>query len=415
MTLTDLLRELQNRDIDLYFHSGKLRCNAPRGALDMDLRSAIDVYRAEIYTLFATTDKSPSVERSRAPRRCRSPSRSSDCGFSISSSPGTPPTTYRARCASSAISTRRPSPSPSMRSCGGTTCSAPPSSFATARATQVIAPALEIATPIIDLGGLDEQMREAEALRLAAEEARRPFDLATGPLLRVKTLDLGVRPATAERERVVLFTMHHIVSDGWSSGVLLREFVALYEARRRRAAVAFAGARHSICRLRGVAEGMAARRGPRSQLAYWREKLGGAPPRSICRPIIRDRRGRITPERVDAFTIGKHVADRLAALGREEGATLFMTLLAAFQLLLSRYSGQHDISVGDAGRQSPPSRARGADRLLREHAGDARRSVGRSELPRAAGARARDRARRSGASGPAVRAARRGACGRSAT
>ncbi|CAN2534219.1 Gramicidin+S+synthase+2 [Methylocapsa aurea] len=213
-------------------------------------------------------------------------------------------------------------------------------------ATQVIAPRLEIETPIIDLGALDEQMREAEALRLAAEEARRPFDLATGPLLRVKTLDLGVRPATAERERVMLFTMHHIVSDGWSSGVLLREFVALYEARLAGRPsplpeLAIQYADYAVWQ-RDWLRGEVLDR----QLAYWRDKLGGAPP-ALDLPTDHPR-----PPRQDhagarlSFTIAKHVADRLAALGREEGATLFMTLLAAFQLLLSRYSGQRDISVG---------------------------------------------------------------------
>ena len=346
MTLTDLLRELQNRDIDVYFHGGKLRCNAPRGALDVDLRSAIDVYRAEIYTLFATADKLPSVEPV---------SRSAPLPLSFAQQrlwfldqlqPGD--AAYNIPAA--------------LRVIGDFDTAA----FAFAvneivrrhevlrtafvlrdgAATQVIAPALEIATPIIDLAGLDQEMREAEALRLAAEEARHPFDLATGPLLRVKTLDLGIRPATAERERVVLFTMHHIVSDGWSSGVLLREFVELYEAfvagrPSPLPELAIQYADYAVWQTR-----MAARRCPRSQLAYWREKLGGAPP-ALDLPTDRPR-----PARQDhagarrSFTIGKHVADRLASLGRDEGATLFMTLLAAFQLLLSRYSGQDDISVG---------------------------------------------------------------------
>ena len=213
-------------------------------------------------------------------------------------------------------------------------------------ATQVIAPALAIATPIIDLGGLDQEMREAEALRLAAEEARHPFDLATGPLLRVKTLDLGIRPATAERERVVLFTMHHIVSDGWSSGVLLREFVELYEAfvagrPSPLPELAIQYADYAVWQRQWLQGDVLDR-----QLAYWREKLGGAPPAldlptDHARPARQDHAGARR-----SFTIGKHVADRLASLGRDEGATLFMTLLAAFQLLLSRYSGQHDISVG---------------------------------------------------------------------
>ena len=211
---------------------------------------------------------------------------------------------------------------------------------------QVIAPALEIATPVVDLGGLDPELREAEARRFAQEEARRPFDLASGPLLRVATLDLGVRPSTGERERVVLFTLHHIVSDGWSSDVLIREFVALYEA--------FAAGRPSplpdlavqyadyAVWQRDWLQGEVLDR----QLAYWREKLADAPP-TLDLPTDRPR-----PARQDhagathGFMVSRDVTERLAGLGRAEGATLFMTLLAAFQLLLSRYSGQQDVSVG---------------------------------------------------------------------
>ena len=213
-------------------------------------------------------------------------------------------------------------------------------------ATQVIASSLEIATPVVDLRGLDPELREVEARRLAQEEARRPFDLASGPLLRAATLDLGVRPSTGERERVVLFTLHHIVSDGWSSEVLIREFVTLYEA--------FAAGRPSplpdlaiqyadyAVWQRNWLQGEVLDR----QLAYWRDRLAGAPP-TLDLPTDRPR-----PARQDhagathGFTVSKDVTERLANLGRAEGATLFMTLLAAFQLLLSRYSGQQDVSVG---------------------------------------------------------------------
>src|SRR5215207_82440 len=89
---------------------------------------------------------------------------------------------------------------------------------------QLIHPAGPLELPVTDLGHLGAELREAEARRLAAEEARRPFDLAAGPLLRVQLLRL------ADDEHVALLTMHHIVSDGWSMGVLVREVAALYEA-----------------------------------------------------------------------------------------------------------------------------------------------------------------------------------------
>jgi len=89
---------------------------------------------------------------------------------------------------------------------------------------QVITPNLTVTLPVMDLSSLTDAERESEALRLATEEARHPFDLSRGPLLRVTLLRL------AEQEHVLLLTLHHIVSDGWSMGVLFRELSVLYEA-----------------------------------------------------------------------------------------------------------------------------------------------------------------------------------------
>nr|WP_280950027.1 non-ribosomal peptide synthetase [Methylocystis bryophila] len=212
-------------------------------------------------------------------------------------------------------------------------------------AAQVIAPALELAAPVVDLSGLDQAAQEVEAQRLLSEAARRPFDLAVGPLLRVLVLDLGFRPATGEREHIVAFTLHHIVTDGWSTDVLLREFVTLYEA--------FAAGRpsplpdlsiqyadYAVWQRDWLAGAVLDR-----QLAYWRERLAGAPalnlPTDRPRPAVQDHAGATY-----GFEVPQRVAEGLARLGRREGATLFMVLLAGFQLLLSRYSGQNDVSVG---------------------------------------------------------------------
>src|SRR5208337_5473645 len=91
------------------------------------------------------------------------------------------------------------------------------------RPVQVIAPLLTLNLPILDLRDLPEAEREAEVQRLGTNEARRPFDLAEGPLVRATVLRL------AENEHVGLLTMHHIVSDGWSTGILIREMAVLYE------------------------------------------------------------------------------------------------------------------------------------------------------------------------------------------
>ncbi|NOK11829.1 non-ribosomal peptide synthetase, partial [Corallococcus exercitus] len=200
--------------------------------------------------------------------------------------------------------------------------------------------------PLVDLSSLPEEQRENEARRLADEEARRPFDLARGPLLRSTLAQL------ADDSHLLLVTMHHIVSDGWSMGVLIREVVAFY--------VAFTtGQSPSLPPLPVQYADFAAWQRNwlqgevlDAQIHYWRQQLAGAPaalelPTDRPRPPVQSHRGAMVEVRIP-----KHVAEALKALTQREGATPFMTLLAAFQVLLSRYSAQDDISVGSpiAGR-----------------------------------------------------------------
>jgi amino acid adenylation domain-containing protein len=183
-------------------------------------------------------------------------------------------------------------------------------------------------------------LRERAVADAALEEALRPFDLQRGPLLRAKLLRL--RP----KEHVLLFTMHHIVSDGWSLGVLVAEVGALYSA--------YADKRSSpldelplqyadyVAWQRNWLEGGELDR----QLAYWRKQLEGAPPAlelplDHLRPSTQTMRGSS-----HAFVIGDAVVTELRAQARKQGATLYMVLLAAFDVLLHRYSGQDDIVVG---------------------------------------------------------------------
>jgi hypothetical protein len=198
----------------------------------------------------------------------------------------------------------------------------------------------------VDLGGVPEDAREAEMERLAADEARRPFDLAAGPLLRGTVLRL------ADDDAVVLLTLHHVVSDGWSMGILVREVSTLYEAfsrgeEARLPELPVQYADYSAWQrewLRGDVL--------QAQIGYWRARLAGAPavtelPTDRPRPLVAGDAGASV-----RFTIGAETAAALRRLSRQEGATLFMTLLAAWQLLLSRYSGQEDVVVGSpiAGR-----------------------------------------------------------------
>ncbi|NTX35800.1 amino acid adenylation domain-containing protein, partial [Myxococcus sp. CA033] len=205
---------------------------------------------------------------------------------------------------------------------------------------QIIHPAAPVPLLRVDLSALPGDEGEAEARRLAREEARRPFDLTRGPLLRATLLRLS------ESRHVLLLTLHHIVSDGWSVDVLVRESAALYAAFR-------AGHDSPLPELsiqyadyaawqRGWLQGEALD----AQLSWWREHLQGAPrflelPTDFPRPAIQGFQGATLTR-----TLPRALATALQALSRREGTTLFMALLAGFDLVLSRYSGQADLVVG---------------------------------------------------------------------
>ncbi|HEX9937488.1 MAG TPA: amino acid adenylation domain-containing protein [Longimicrobium sp.] len=211
---------------------------------------------------------------------------------------------------------------------------------------QVITPFSGFALPLADLSGLDDAGREAEVMRLAAEDAARPFDLAAGPLFRARVLRLGAH------EHVLLLCMHHVAADGWSLGVLFRELSALYEAFRegRASPLPELGVQYADYAVwhRAHLAGAALER----HLAWWRARLAGAPellelPTDHPRPAARSYRG--AHERAD---LPAGLLERLRALGQREGATLYMVLLAAFQVLLSRCGAGDDVVVGSpiAGR-----------------------------------------------------------------
>ncbi|HEY0020544.1 MAG TPA: amino acid adenylation domain-containing protein, partial [Longimicrobium sp.] len=214
-------------------------------------------------------------------------------------------------------------------------------------ATQVILPAPEpYVLPLLDLSGRAPDARESALARLAAEDAARPFDLAEGPLFRAALVRL------AEDDHALLLCMHHIVGDGWSTGVLYGELGALYLAFRRGEpsplpALPVQYADHAVWQHRHL-------RGEvlDAQLAYWTERLAGAPtllelPTDRPRPAVQSYRGAVA-----SATWPPGLRGALGALARHEGATLYMVLLAAFQVLLSRYSRQDDVVVGSpvAGR-----------------------------------------------------------------
>ena len=189
--------------------------------------------------------------------------------------------------------------------------------------------------------GLSGAEREEAARRLAQEEAARPFDLATGPLLRARLLRLGAQA------HVVLMTMHHIASDGWSQEILIRELSLLYAAfvAGRGSPLGDLPVQYADYTLwqRDWLRGETLAR----QVGYWKERLAGAPaaldlPTDRSRPAVASHRGAA----VHQFALSRELSTGLGELSRREGATLYMVLLAAFAMLLGRWSGQSDIVIG---------------------------------------------------------------------
>ncbi|HEV2704407.1 MAG TPA: condensation domain-containing protein, partial [Pyrinomonadaceae bacterium] len=205
---------------------------------------------------------------------------------------------------------------------------------------QVIHPAASLKMPLDDLSGLAEGARETELERLIAEISRQPFELSQWPLMRVRLIRLS------EAEHVVLLVMHHIITDGWSLDVFVRETVVLYEAFRREMPsplaelpVQYADYAHWQQQwLQGeILEAL---------LSYWQKALAEAPP-ALHLPTDRPRQGwRSTQGAATSFRLPAALSERLRALSRQEDATLFMLLLAAFQVLLRSYTGQDNIIVG---------------------------------------------------------------------
>jgi amino acid adenylation domain-containing protein/non-ribosomal peptide synthase protein (TIGR01720 family) len=216
------------------------------------------------------------------------------------------------------------------------------------RAVQVVSPDRSLVIPLVDVSALLEGDRERELRRLATAEAQRAFDLARGPVLRVSLIRL------ARRDHAVLFTTHHIVADGWSLGVLVQELATHYAAL-------FAGIPSGLPPLpiqyadfalwqRNWLRGNVLE----EQVSHWRSRLAGLRPTELAtdrpRPVVQTFHGA-----TQVFALSEELRASAEERARAEGATLFMTLFTVFNILLARYSGQQDVSVGIpiAGRTLP--------------------------------------------------------------
>src|SRR5215212_4151093 len=205
---------------------------------------------------------------------------------------------------------------------------------------QEIAPSLNLKLAVVDLQQSPDNERHNMVHRLALEEATRPFDLATVPLLRASLLQLG------EQEHVLLLTMHHIVSDGWSISVLVREIATLYEALSLGRPSPLSSLPIQYADYALWQRDQQQTEALQDQLAYWKRQLADMPaalelPADYPRPAVQTHRGA-----TEYFVLPENLSAALQTLSQSEGVTLFMLLLSAFQTLLYRYTGQEDIAVG---------------------------------------------------------------------
>jgi len=216
---------------------------------------------------------------------------------------------------------------------------------AAGRPVQVVGPAFHLPFEVVDLRGLDEITRQSEVVRLATADAQRPFDLSRDVLLRASVLWLGAD------SHVVLVNLHHIVADGWSMGVLVKELQVIYSAYLRGAPsplpeLEIQYADFAWWQNRCLTDGQL-----QPQLEFWMSRLANLPmlnmPTEFMRPPVQGFEGETLHVALPASLVSKARNSSQA-----QGTTLFVTLLAAFNALLHRYTGQDDIVVGEpvAGR-----------------------------------------------------------------
>ncbi len=328
-TPQELLATLQAQAIDLWVDGDRLRYRAPKGALTPELRNEMAEHKAALLEMLRRADERRPV--SFAQQRLwflqqldkNATPYNEQSGLRISGA-----LDVDALCRAINEIVRR-------HAILRTTFS-----FADGAVWQTSTQPAAVAMPISDLADVAADEQDTTMRRIAHDEATTPFDLANGPLLRTRLVRL------APDEHVLLLTVHHIVADGWSAGIFLRELTALYAAYA-------AGDPSPLPALPMQYADFAARQRSwlsdevvESQLRYWREQLSGAPttltlPTDRVRPPMQSYRGATV-----RFAVGPSLTARLKALSRQLDATLFMTLFAGFVALLTRYGDTDDIVVG---------------------------------------------------------------------
>ncbi len=352
MQTIEFLAYLRSLDIQVFIEGEKFRCNAPEGILTAELRAEIQARKPEIIRCLAANNHphhhnfKPLVPISRSKNLTLSfaqqrlwfldrlmpnhPFYNIPLALNLTGSLAKPPlcgidTTALEQTFNEIVRRHEALRTKIVMESG--------------QPVQLIHPTLTIPLPVIDLQQLPPAEREIRAKQLTIEATQRPFNLSTEPLLRVKLLRLE------QTRSILLLTLHHIVADGWSIGVLMNEIAALYPA--------FANNRPSPLPELPIQYADFAHWQRQSlqgdvlatQLGYWQQQLDGISILNL--PTDRPRLAAQTYQGArQPLQLSKSLSLALVALGQQEGVTLFITLLAAFQVLLYRYTQQSDIAIG---------------------------------------------------------------------
>lgn len=343
MSLAEFLSLLRERDIRLWTEKGKLRCNAPQGALTQDIRSQLSHWREDILHLLEGMDSSeiPAIVTGRESSDSLPVSFAQHSLWIVdqweaSRASHNFPVAFRLEGELNIAAIEYALKEVVRRhEILRTTFAAEEGTV-----TQSILPELRIPIAFIDLMETAEETRSSRVRELASRDAQQAFDLTKAPLLRCTLLRINTQ------EYVLLITLHHIIFDGWSLGVLIRELTDLYAAFVAGNPLPLQPLRLQYAdyaiwqreRLQGeVLE---------RQLGYWTRQLAEAPallelPADRIRPAVQSFRGACHYFHLDAS-----VTSALRTLSRQRDCTLFMTVLAAFKTLIYRYTGREDVIIG---------------------------------------------------------------------
>ncbi|WP_445172954.1 amino acid adenylation domain-containing protein [Microcoleus sp.] len=342
--LVDFLSYLRSLDINIFVEGQILRCNAPEGIITPELRAEISQKKAEIISFLKAANRTSSF----TPTPIVPMGRDGNLPLSFAQQrlwfldqlvPNNPfynvPAALRLTGSLNFVALQQTFNEIVRRHEALRTTLA----VVSGQPVQRIAAAFHLPINVVDLRNLPKESRQTEANRLTAQEAQRSFHLSNDLLLRVTLLQLD------DAEYLLMLNMHHIVSDGWSIGVLIQELGALYTA--------FASEKPSPLPALSIQYADFAKwqrewlQGEvlETQLAYWRQQLNGISmlnlPADRPRPAIQSYRGKR-----QFLQLPKQLSEALETLSQREGVTLFMTMLAAFKTLLYHYAQQEDIVVG---------------------------------------------------------------------